>query len=345
MVARLMRASREAGPRPASLIDSESDGGSLESARIAQLEAELGTKAALITTQAADLAHFRKLFERASEAARIGVWLCELDCEALTWTDVVYDLFDLPRGAPLIRPEIMKRYTPDSRARLDALRSRAIAEGGGFAADFEIVTFAGRARTIRITATVEREGGRPVRIFGMKQDVTEELRMAEALRRLAECDPITGLASRARFQQVLAGFDDLAGPLRKTGALVLLDLDGFKALNDTYGHAAGDVCLKVCGERIAAACPDALVASRVGGDEFALILPSPNGLAGLDALADRLLLDLNRPIATKGDNLAVGASIGIATARPSVALYEAADRAMYAAKAAGRNCWRHAPPA
>ena len=128
---------------------------------------------ALIRRQAASLAHSRKIFERASAAARIGVWECNLDDESLVWTDVVYDIFDLPRGAPLDRAKTLECYPPESRKILEALRSKAIAERAGFNLDTEIVTMAGRRRWIRITATVECENDRPIRIFGMKQDITE----------------------------------------------------------------------------------------------------------------------------------------------------------------------------
>ena len=104
------------------------------------LEAQVAAQAEIIRQQEAMLAHSRKIFARASEAARIGVWECSLPDETLTWTDVVYDLFDLPRGASLDRSEIVKCYPPDSRAELIRRRSRAIETCGGFQLDAEIVT-------------------------------------------------------------------------------------------------------------------------------------------------------------------------------------------------------------
>lgn len=136
-------------------------------ADISKLNAELAAQAALIAGQEVALAHSRKIFDRASVAARIGVWECSLPGEQLHWTDVVYDLFDLPRGTALDRSEIIKCYPAESRKALDSLRSRAIAERSGFTLDAEITTFAGHSRWIRITATVECEEGVPVRIFGM----------------------------------------------------------------------------------------------------------------------------------------------------------------------------------
>ncbi len=204
--------------------------------RIAGLMAELEANATLIREQEQSLAHFKKLFERASAAARIGVWQCDLADEALTWTDVVYDLYDLPRGIPVDRQTILSLYSEATRRELERVRRRAIETRSGFQLDCEIRTARGAQRWIRITATVESEGGYPVRIFGMKQDITEERLLSEKLRALAESDPMTGLANRGRFQSELARFDRADDPLATGGSLMIVDLDGFKAINDTFGH-------------------------------------------------------------------------------------------------------------
>ena len=129
--------------------------------------------------EAASVAHYKKMYDRSSALARIGVWECDLATEALTWTDGVYDLFELPRGAPLERAEIVALYDAESRAEMERLRARAIAEGGSFALDVHIRTAKGHDRWLRLTADVEREDGRSVRIFGTKQDITAE-KLAEA---------------------------------------------------------------------------------------------------------------------------------------------------------------------
>ena len=120
------------------------------------------------------LAHYSKVCDRLSTMARIGVWECDLATDHLTWTDGVYDLFDLPRGAPLDRPEIVRLYDEQSRVGMEEARARAIRDGTGFELDVLIHTARGNARWIRLTADVEQEGGRSVRLFGTKQDVTNE---------------------------------------------------------------------------------------------------------------------------------------------------------------------------
>jgi diguanylate cyclase (GGDEF)-like protein/PAS domain S-box-containing protein len=306
------------------------------------LRRQVAEQEALIRRQAASLARSRKIFERASAAARIGVWECELADQSLTWSDVVYDIFGLPRGAPLDRARTLECYPPDSRTELEALRSRAIEERSGFNLDTEIITMAGRRRWIRITATVESEKNRPVRIFGMKQDITEEKILLDRTRYLAEFDVMTGLANRSRFQAELASLANGRG-----GALLLVDLDGFKEINDTYGHASGDTCLKAVASRLEHLGRDAELVARIGGDEFALLLGPAFDAGGLAGLGGSIVEALRQPVDCGPHRLSFGASVGIALVGdcPSAELFIRADTALYAAKAEGRDTYRIFGPA
>jgi two-component system sensor kinase FixL len=124
--------------------------------------------------RAAAIARYKKMYDRSSALARIGVWECDLATEALTWTDGVYDLFELPRGAPLERAEIVALYDEESRREMERLRVRTIRDGGSFSLDILIRTAKGKERWLRLNADVEQVDGRPVRIFGTKQDITVE---------------------------------------------------------------------------------------------------------------------------------------------------------------------------
>ncbi|MBV9883060.1 MAG: hypothetical protein JO276_08635, partial [Sphingomonadaceae bacterium] len=108
--------------------------------------------------QDAALAHYKKMYDRSSALARIGVWECDLATEELTWTDGVYDLFDLPRGSPLRRAEILDCYDPESRREMERLRARTIRDGGSFSLDIFIRTAKGNEKWLRLTGDVEREG-------------------------------------------------------------------------------------------------------------------------------------------------------------------------------------------
>lgn len=118
--------------------------------------------------------HFQKMYDRVSTLARIGVWECDLATGRLTWTDMVYDIFGVPRGAPIDRETTLRLYDPDSCREMERLRAEAIYYGTGFDLDIRIKTEAKEVRWIHLTALVEQEAGRSVRIFGTKQDITKE---------------------------------------------------------------------------------------------------------------------------------------------------------------------------
>ena len=103
-----------------------------------------------------------------------GMWQCDLPHETLTWTDGVYDIFELPRGFRITRPEAVGFYAQKSLKMLEEVRRRAIRDCTDFTLDTEIMTALGNSRRMRIIAHVKCENGRAVRIFGIKQDITEE---------------------------------------------------------------------------------------------------------------------------------------------------------------------------
>ena len=179
---------------------------------------------------------------------------------------------------------------------------------------------------------------------------------------LAHTDLVTGLPNRAVVTHVL----NLAAGRTQDGcegALFFIDLDGFKAVNDTYGHRAGDELLRQVSRRIVVdgfgrqpedlasctnalgelidACPDDLVVARFAGDEFVALLPGAADMAVLRARADSILAALRRPFRIAGHDIVIGASIGIARApddAPALGeLISLADFAMYVAKARGKN--------
>jgi diguanylate cyclase (GGDEF)-like protein len=300
---------------------------------------ELVSHAAMERRRAFEV-HRQHLIERASATARIGIWSCSLPDEKLVWTDGVYDLFELPRGSEIDRAQILKMYTPESARRMGELRAHAIATLGDFNFDAEIITTSGQRRWMRITATVDGVDGKARRIFGMKQNITEEKLLAERTRRLAETDALTGLANRSLFQ---ARLDDLHGAISGSpvDSLVLVDLDRFKSINDELGHAQGDACLVEAGRRLIACSPPGTLVARIGGDEFA-ILTDTNARLDTDALCAAIVSAFERPFQLAGQPRRIGASLGIARRSDHDAdtLYRNADTALYQAKSAGRGTWR-----
>ncbi len=283
-----------------------------------------------------------RLYDQALNVARIGAWECELATERLSWTQGVYDIFGYPAGNPLRRANIVDLYVDESRRNMELARAEVIRSGRPVTLDTEIRTWRGERRWMRLSINTVREGGRPVRIFGAKQDVTSDRQAMESLRQQAETDPLTGLANRALFQ---ARYREIVGDSLNHGfasALVLIDLDGFKQLNDTLGHLAGDACLCEVAQRLRQAFHHAGLVARLGGDEFAIILRAPANPARIAHVLQQTVVMLSRPLFWNGLRIEVSASIGAALiGRPHrrriADLLAEADIALYDAKAAGRN--------
>jgi len=283
-----------------------------------------------------------RLHDQSLNAARIGVWECDLETERLSWTSGVYDIFGYPADNPLRRASIVALYVDESRRNMELARAEVIRSGRPVALDTEIRTWRGERRWMRLWINALQEGGRQARIFGCKQDVTSDRQAIESLRQQAETDPLTGLANRTIFQ---VRYREVVGDSLNHGfasALVLIDLDGFKELNDTHGHLAGDACLCEVAQRLRRAFHNAGLVGRLGGDEFAIILRAPTDPARIAEVLQQTIVMLSRPLFWNGLRIEVSASIGAAlVGRPHrrriVELFAEADVALYRAKAAGRN--------
>ena len=180
--------------------------------------------------------------------------------------------------------------------------------------------------------------------YRQRLDLDQELRSQRDLySRQSRIDPLTELANRRQFVDVLATATDEARHSGKPLTLLLLDIDHFKHVNDTYGHAIGDACLLAIAARLLGSFSgDADLAARVGGEEFAVVLEGQD-LAEAMRRAEKFRSDLfGHPIALEGVTLPMTASIGVAAFDARLhpdddALYHAADSAVYRAKAEGRN--------
>ncbi len=149
----------------------------------------------------ASTVHYKKMYDRISALANIGVWEFDLVTEKMTWTDTVYDLFDIPRGTVLERSDVLKLYDERTRVEMERLRAEAIRSGSGFAMDIVIRTIKGTDRYIRLTADIEQENGQSVRIFGTKQDITAE---RAAQQKVQFLQSQLGYLARASAMEVMA---------------------------------------------------------------------------------------------------------------------------------------------
>lgn len=302
-------------------------------------------KIALLPRARGSASEYKRIYDQASQLAKIGAWECNLKTEELIWTDGVYDLFEFPRGSTLVRASIVDLYADGSRRQMQRMRADAIRTGGGFTLDAKIRTAGNKSRWIRLSAQAVLQHGRPVRIFGAKQDITHEKELWDRLKRLAEQDSLTGLANRRAFE---AHCNDLLKRDINDGsiaALALIDLDHFKSINDRFGHPAGDECLRQFAARLHQAFDDAVVIARLGGDEFAALLRAPLGRPQLRLVLEYSMPTLCRPVAWKNSQIDICASIGVtlltrAEHQGPAQFFAEADSALYLAKRAGRNAVR-----
>jgi diguanylate cyclase (GGDEF)-like protein/PAS domain S-box-containing protein len=221
----------------------------------------------------------------------------------------------------------------EDRERVLAALERAHATGDSLVMDYRLHARDGRVVWVhdesRIVADVYT--GEPV-LQGYLLDVTARMEAEEQLRHQAFHDPLTGLANRALFTDRV----EHALVLRAGVAVVFLDLDDFKAVNDSLGHLAGDALLQAVALRLSGALRPGDTVARLGGDEFAILFEEAGAAVSAAGVAERVIAALQAPFDLDGREVFVTASIGIGVGEDAEELLRSADVAMYRAKASGK---------
>ncbi len=280
-----------------------------------------------------------KLFARVERMADMGSWRFDLVTGKHAWSDGIYAIHGLEPVAVPPAHEGMKFYPPHARKQAMAAWEGAVRHGEPLDLELDFLTASGSKKRIRVMGEVEYKDARPVALIGLMKDVTAQHAMQKALRREAMTDALTGLPNRAGFHMHIAERMGAAKRAREI-ALLVVDLDGFKLINDQIGHLAGDRALTKCGLILRKIVEGTGFAARYGGDEFVIVLSGEDICGHSRQIAHDITQALRFEI-DPGDpahaRLMLGATVGIAYNRDGDAVHDIihrADIAMYEAKRA-----------
>jgi diguanylate cyclase (GGDEF)-like protein len=299
-------------------------------------DVETEQRRAAIAAKAAEVA-----LREAQRVAHIGSLDWDIRKDVFTCSKELRRLLELkPTMATSTFTTFIASVYAEDRKNVDGALRAACAMREPFSVDFRVAVPDGSVRWLCAQGTVEEDStGEPLRLMGTALDITDRKRSQDRLEYLAQHDSLTGLPNRMllfdRLRQAIA----LARRGNCCGALLFLDLDNFKELNDTFGHAAGDRLLVLVGERLRAGVREIDTVARSGGDEFLIVL---NGLQSPDAcrvVADAVMRAFGDQFTLDGNDVRVNASVGMAIfpqdGDDAEALVRQADAVMYKSKRRG----------
>ena len=298
----------------------------------------------------------------AQRIARLGHWDWRLNESTLCLSEEVCRIVGLDPETPHVPIQVLlDRVHEKDRRRVGEWYTDIREQRGPLAINHRILDPSGVIRHVcQQVEVVLDEFHHPVDLYGTLQDITELRQAEERIHQLAFIDSLTRLPNRELFKDRLSEALKLAKRYGRQLALLFLDLDNFKRINDTLGHPVGDLLLQATAERLSMSLRTSDTVSRgetddldesiarLGGDEFTVLLPEIQRSKDLTAVAERIRANLSQPLSLSGHELCITPSIGIAVfpndGEDAETLLKNADMAMYLAKRQGRNRYRFYDP-
>jgi len=297
-----------------------------------------------------------ELLNESQKIARLGGWELDLITGLLYWTDETYRIHDT--SPEEFNPSVdagVDHFLPESKAIISKALDDALNKCIGYDLELETFTTKGRKIDVRTTCTVTEKDGKPIRLAGIFQDITDQKSIQKklektnlhleqansALKLSAHYDALTGLPNRNlladRMQQAISK----SIRNKKIVAVAFIDLDGFKAINDRHGHSTGDEFLKKVGGQLKQALREGDTLSRIGGDEFVALIDDLDTISASEVILTRMLESVATTLQVNNILLSLSASIGVTyyplDGSSPDQLIRHADQAMYIAKQSGKN--------
>ena len=286
-----------------------------------------------------DLSLQSKMLEDISHLSTTGGWKLDIPTMHLVWSKETYHIFDLPETFEPTFDEVISFFSEESKPVLMKAIEKAIDEGIPYELELSAVTAKGRFIWVRALCEVVHHNERRQALIGAIQDVTERKKTDDKILHLAMTDSLTGLANRTQFKSQFNRSIKLAERENKYLALMMIDLDKFKPVNDTFGHQTGDELLQAVASVFTDNARESDIVARLGGDEFAILVVHPDKDESVAIYARRVINELTKTFNISGNKINIGASIGIARyPQDSIVqdeLLKKADIALYKAKENG----------
>ncbi|MFT4764647.1 MAG: diguanylate cyclase (GGDEF)-like protein/PAS domain S-box-containing protein [Oleispira sp.] len=299
-----------------------------------------------------------QLLQESQQVAKVGGWELNLETGLLYWTAETYRIHEANPDEfdPTVDAGI-DYFLPESREILALALDQAINKGIGYDLELETLTTQGRKIDVRTTCNVTKKGDKSIRLAGIFQDISEQKSIQRklehsnakleeansALQLSAHYDPLTGLPNRILLSDRMQQAMTKSVRRNQLVAIAFIDLDGFKVLNDGYGHDVGDQFLQQIAQQLKLSLREGDTLAHIGGDEFVAVIEELNEIKDSHTILSRLLDAATKELIVNGTLLRVSASIGV-TFYPQNndspdQLLRQADQAMYKAKQLGKNRW------